>query len=217
VYGLENIVDFLSSAVVLWRFFAPGSVSDALEQKLKQREQRASIAISFILVLLGLGVIIAGADDLSRGEEDTGNLRPVIAISFFSILIFGGMTVFKFQYSRKLSSSSLYKDGVCSLLGTILSISLFANALVIRSSPDRWWIDPVIAVCAGIAAAVFGLYGLFVAMARDKLPICSIRWWFTSQGDTKGHPEDGSRPGPEAFGGGTTEMSGVDVEEGEVI
>jgi hypothetical protein len=40
VYGLENLVDFLSDAVVLWRFFAPSTVDEALERQLRHREER---------------------------------------------------------------------------------------------------------------------------------------------------------------------------------
>lgn len=64
-------------------------VTEEVEHRLRGREQRASILISFILVLLGVGVIAAGADDLKRGEEDMEQLQAIVAISFLSVLIFG--------------------------------------------------------------------------------------------------------------------------------
>jgi len=57
VFGLENTVDFLSSVVVLWRFYAPGNMTKERETVLKRRELRASMAISLILIVLGAGVI----------------------------------------------------------------------------------------------------------------------------------------------------------------
>lgn len=230
VFGLENCVDFLSSVVVLWRFFAPSSISEELEHKLRGREQRASILISFILMLLGIAIIVAGADDLKRGEEDeVEKLNAVIGISFFSIIIFGVLAVFKFQYSVRLNSPSLYKDGVCSLIGTILAIALFMNSLIIESAPDAWWIDPLVAIIAGAGAITFGLYGICMAYFRDKLPLCSCRWWFASHGSGKEEPgvddddggggDDSNRPGPEQFDGTESgvQMAAKDEGEGEII
>ena len=39
-YGLENIVDLISSLVVLWRFYNPGD-TEARKLLLKKREKRA--------------------------------------------------------------------------------------------------------------------------------------------------------------------------------
>lgn len=121
VYGLENCVDFLSSVVVLWRFFAPTTVDETLERKLRQREQRASVAISGILVLLGLFVLGAAIADYAQGAEDVAelNLRWVRALSFLSLFVFGILSALKFRYSNRLDSPSLYKDGICSLIGTV--------------------------------------------------------------------------------------------------
>lgn len=202
-------MDFLSSAVVLWRFFAPNNVSQELELKLLRREKRASIAISIILVLLGVSVIIAAADDLSRGQENPQQQQAVVGISFVSILIFGVLAVLKFHYSVRLQSPSLYKDGVCSLIGTILAIGLFVNTLIIESAPDAWIIDPIVAAGAGIGAIIFGMYGVIVAIVREKLPIWKCSWWFTSQGDVKGG-EGQNRPGPEHFRSSGTAALEVD-------
>jgi len=226
VYGLENFVDVLSSTIVLWRFFAPSSMTAELERKLAGREQRASILISFILVVLGIVVIVAGAMHLQRGEEEVQSLRLVIALSFFSIIIFGVLAVLKFRYSVRLSSPSLYKDGVCSLIGTILAIALFVNSLIIQSAPEAWWIDPLVAICAGSAAIVYGLSGVCLGYYRDKLPLCSCRWWFASHGSSSPAKEieapdvsggANHRPSPEHFSAGPTEEMEEEEDMGETI
>jgi divalent metal cation (Fe/Co/Zn/Cd) transporter len=183
VYGLENCVDFLSSAVVLWRFFAPSEVDSALEEKLHRREKRASIGISFILVVLGLSIMVTAFDDLSRGEEDSDELKAVVLISFVSIFIFGALSVFKFHYALALESPSLYKDGICSLIGTVLSGALFINTLIIDKASSVWWIDPIVAVGAGVAAIVIGARALYTARYKEDLPIFNLSWWMLSQGD----------------------------------
>lgn len=113
VFGLENVVDLLSDFVVVWRFYSPGRLTREHEELLQRRELRASVAISFILVLLGLSVIATSLDDFVSGPETDQELKAVIVIAFTSVFIFGTLAIFKFHYARKLESESLYKDGIC--------------------------------------------------------------------------------------------------------
>lgn len=182
VYGLENLVDFLSSCVVLWRFFAPTSVDAVLEQKLKQRESRASIAISFFMVALGMCIISASFSDLSNGQGDEpDNEKAILLMSFFSIFIFGTLSMIKFQYAAKLDSPSMYKDGVCSVIGTFLALALFINTAIIMRYPTIWWVDPIAAFMAGIVAITLGVRALNDAYTVDGLPILSKDWWLQKE------------------------------------
>lgn len=171
--ALENCVDFLSSAVVLWRFFAPSDVTDKLEVELQSREKRASNVISMILVMLGVGIWITAIQDLLRGREDSGQQQTALVVSFLSFFIFGVLTVFKFHYAKALDSPSLYKDGICSVIGTTLSASLFVDTLIIKGAPSAWWIDPVVAIGCGIASFGYGLRSLHKARYDDvdELPV----------------------------------------------
>lgn len=198
MYGLENWVDFLSSAVVLWRFFAPHKLDPILEAKLARREKRAALAISFILVLLGIGVIATASEDIKAGGEPIEQIRVVEVISFFSILIFGTMAALKFRYAKALSSPSLRKDGICSLIGTILATALFVDTFIIDRHENLWWIDPLVALGAGIAAMLIGFHGMYVARCKERLPIFSCAWWFLSQGEeTAGAGDDDVAKGGE--------------------
>mmetsp|Transcript_5635 Transcript_5635/g.7397 ORF Transcript_5635/g.7397 Transcript_5635/m.7397 type:complete len:261 (+) Transcript_5635:185-967(+) len=192
VFALENCVDFFSSAVVLWRFFAPSTLDDALEAKLNAREKRASIAISFVLLCLGVVIIVTAIDGFTRGDEDIDELDQIIAVSFFSLLIFGILTAIKFRYSNILESASLYKDGLCSLIGTILSGAMFINTLLIREYSSIWWTDPLVALLCGISAIVMGTGHIYQARYVDQLPIFTTTWWVMSHGD--GHDETAGRP-----------------------
>mmetsp|Transcript_16958 Transcript_16958/g.23261 ORF Transcript_16958/g.23261 Transcript_16958/m.23261 type:complete len:284 (-) Transcript_16958:498-1349(-) len=184
-YGLENWVDFFSSVIVLWRFFLPGGLADESRMvSLRQREKRASIAISFILGLLGIGVIVAAAHDYDQGEEEEENLGILIGISFVSIIIFGFMTTVKFHYAIRLSSAALQKDAVCSLIGTILSGSLFFNTMIIVKYPEYWWIDPTVALVCGALSLLIGFWAVLRALCQG-IPIYNPKWWFLSRGDGK--------------------------------
>mmetsp|Transcript_58901 Transcript_58901/g.65988 ORF Transcript_58901/g.65988 Transcript_58901/m.65988 type:complete len:281 (-) Transcript_58901:1588-2430(-) len=183
VFGLENCVDFLSSVVVLWRFYAPGKVTKEREKILKRRELRASMAISFILVLLGMSVIATSSFDIAGGTVNENEMDVMIYIAITSFLLFGTLTVFKFKFANVLNSESLYKDGVCSLIGTILSAALFANTLIIKAKPEIWWLDPFVAMICGFAALFIGIHSIFVSWKHRRVPICSLSWWLMSRGD----------------------------------
>ena len=170
VLALENCVDFLSSAVVLWRFFAPSGVTEQLEVELKGREEHASRAINMILVVLGVGIWITAIQDLLRGQEETSSQeqRTALIISFCSLVIFGFLTAVKFRYAKVLDSPSLYKDGICSMIGTTLSASLFIDTLIIKGAASAWWIDPVVAIGCGFVSFGYGIKALYKAKYEMK-------------------------------------------------
>ncbi len=198
---------------MLWRFYCPGEVTKAREELLQKREKRASMAISFILMLLGVGVIAAAGDDLAKGAETERNLQIVMALAFFSVVVFGAMTTIKFRYADKLNSASLHKDGLCSLIGTVLAMGLFVTTFVIEKAPSIWWLDPIFAIACGFVAFFLGLQALFVARYVDGLPIFSMNWWLVSQGD--GMDEMGGRElQPADFGSNNNETIEMPGSEG---
>ena len=135
------------------------------------------------MILLGIAITSAAADDIVTGAENQYELQLVIASSFVSVFIFGSLCVMKFQYASKLDSASLWKDAICSAIGCILAVALFVNTLIVERYPDIWWLDPVVAIACGIGALLIGLHAVIVASCIQGLPIFSIRWWMTSQGD----------------------------------
>lgn len=206
VFGLENLVDLLSSIVVLWRFFSLRRLTPEREELLKNRELRASTAISFILVLLGLFVIAASSWDLKNGDKENQYEQIIVYISLVSVFVFGTLTIFKFHYATALDSASLYKDGVCSLIGTVLACALFVNYFVIRQYPDLFWVDAVVAMVLGFVALMIGMQSIF-ALCKRKVPICSCSWWFMSRGDGKESSADPTTRPSSEDGASDLEMS----------
>lgn len=184
VFGLENFVDFLSSVVVLWRFWASGTMTKERENRLKRRDLRASMAISFIMIVLGMAIVATSTNDMKAGPEaNTMHLGLVLGISGTSVFVFGGLSFFKFQYASALSSESLYKDAVCSMIGTILGLALFSNTLIVRSRPQIWWLDPIVAMLCGLIALFLGIHSMYVAWKIRRVPIFALSWWTMSRGD----------------------------------
>jgi len=197
-YGVENLVDFLSSVVVLWRFYCPSHVGPVQEAILAKREQRASVAISLILVILGFGIMIAAVGHLEKGTEgDEEDSDKLIIIGLVSIFVFGFMAFIKFHYASMLSSPSLHKDAICSLIGTVLAISLVVNSAIIKSTSKAWWLDPLVALLCGLGCLYVALKSIYFDYVIKGIPILSPRWWISSQGEipVEGPPYPGADDG----------------------
>jgi len=184
VYGLENCVDFISSALVVWRFNKPGKGDDlARKALLEAREKRAEVGISIVLSILGFGSIIVASRDFFHGfeEEDDNKLWTLYYLALASLLIFGGLAIFKFRYADALKSPSLYKDGICSLIGASLALSLFFNTILSFSTGGKlWWLDPTVAMTCGVSSLIYGLFSLYASYVIEGLPIFSCHWWIYS-------------------------------------
>lgn len=178
-FGLENLVDFMSSAIVLWRFYCPHGADEAKLAKLQKREERASVAISMVIGILGTFVFTIGIFDLCDQEKDQ-DLDLLFTISFVSIVVFGALTIIKFQYSRELDSASLYKDGICSLIGTCLSGSLLLTTAIIDKAPNAWYIDPIVSLLIGLSAIVYG-WKVVVVQLQNGVPIFHKDWWLAKE------------------------------------
>lgn len=199
-------MDFLSSVIVLWRFFVPDDLTDAVEKKLQMREERASMAISIIMGLLGFGLLIAAIDDFVQGENENEHQQLILGISFVSIITSGIMALYKFNYSVHLGSESLYKDGICSTIGAVLGLALFVNTLLVRADPTLWWIDPVVAVVCSIFALYLSAEALFRASVKEGRPIFKWSWWW--------HDDEKEAEGPAVE---VTEKEEEKAKESEIV
>jgi divalent metal cation (Fe/Co/Zn/Cd) transporter len=182
-FGLENIVDFTSSVIVLWRFYCPHGCDETKMAKLKKREERASVAISIVIGLLGVFVLCTAIYDFTQNDDEQ-DLALLFVVSFVSIVVFGGLTIIKFQYAKKLDSPSLYKDGICSLIGTSLSASLLLTTAIIEQTPKAEYLDPVVSLVVGLCAIVYG-FKVVIQLLLDGVPIFHPEWWYEKKKDVE--------------------------------
>ena len=127
------------------------------------------------------------------GHDKDQDLDLLFTISFVSIIVFGSLTIIKFQYAQKLESSSLYKDGICSLIGTCLSASLLLTTAIIDKAPNAWYIDPIVSLLVGISAVVYG-WKVVVEMLKNGIPIFHPSWWTSSESnDQAGYSRDSNK------------------------
>ena len=129
-----------------------------------------------VIGLLGIFVFCVGLIDAFNKDHDK-DLDLLFTISFVSILVFGSLTIIKFKYANDLDSKSLYKDGICSLIGTCLSASLLLTTAIIDHAPNAWVLDPIVSVIIGIGATFYGSRTV-VKRVKNGVPIFHPEWWY---------------------------------------
>lgn len=113
-----------------------------------------------------------------------GEQNSIFIFSGFSFAIFFVLTGIKIKMARALNSRSLLKDGLCSLIGTVLSFALVLTTIITMSNDKLWWIDPLIAFLCGLVSFVYGVRSVVLQSVMKGIPIWSPRWWIFSQ-DTR--------------------------------
>ncbi|KAJ1463275.1 hypothetical protein M885DRAFT_584138 [Pelagophyceae sp. CCMP2097] len=166
-YTLENVVDSVGSALLLWRFSGGGG--GASKAALELRERRADVGISIMFVVLALIVAIDAAGDLAN-EEEEGDVTELIVLYTPSMLLFLFLGLAKMHVGRAIRSPALRKDGVCSLAGALLSFGVLVSALL-EELTDIWWADSLIAL---VVAGGLGLKGVLSVAAATRQ---GVRWW----------------------------------------
>jgi len=167
-FALENAVDFLSSALVCWRFWGGGKAVP--EAQLEQREKRASvgIAISFVILAFVVGGVAIG--HLSTHERPS-DVTVLIALSVPSAIAFGLLGGLKMWVGQATSSASMKKDAACSLCGAVLSLGVIVGALAVGADERLWFVDALVAV---VVALLLLSYGCFVLVKNAKQ---NNAWW----------------------------------------
>jgi divalent metal cation (Fe/Co/Zn/Cd) transporter len=137
------------------------------------------VALSIIIGILGLFLICVGVLDLLVLEKDS-ELDLLFIGSLISIISCGALAIIKFKYAADLNSQSMYKDGICSLIGVCLSGSLLLTTAIIESFPAAWYIDPIASLVLGVVATVYG-FKLVIDMVLSGVPIFKRDWWNTNE------------------------------------
>jgi divalent metal cation (Fe/Co/Zn/Cd) transporter len=145
------------------------------------REQRADVLICWTLIVLGFNVILTATLSISKGPEAEAETAEHIDIMLIiygaSIAIFAVLAIMKFQYAKILNSPSLFKDGVCSLIGSVLALAMFVTAWINKAMPEIWLLDPIASLVAGIGAIGYGILELLFYRFKEGQHIFSWSWW----------------------------------------
>jgi len=166
-FSLENSVDAISSALVVWRFWP------APEAVLESREKRASIGIAMSFIILGIVVGGVAIKNLVKQHQPS---RPDVLINLAipSIVILSALGVAKLHLGYKIDSPSLRKDGICSSIGALLAVGILVGNLGYKKNTGFWWFDAAVAVTL---ATVLFLYGNWTLVNNARK---GNTWWTLS-------------------------------------
>ena len=139
-FALENAVDGISSALVLWRFWGGGHSIPVAELEL--REKRASVGIALAFVVLAFTVGGTASAHISEHSVPS-NVAALLGVSAPSVVVFAVLGVIKLHLGYATRSPSLKKDAACSLCGALLSLGVCVGTAV---ADTAWWFDAVVAL-----------------------------------------------------------------------
>ncbi len=155
-FGLDSVIEFSASGVVLWRFrieSAGGSV-----EAVEAAEGRAHRFIGGTFLALAAYVAANAGWTLWKSEAPQPSL-PGILLATASLLVMPVMSVAKLRVASRLGSRLLRAEAketlACSWLSLTLLLGLAANAW-----QGWWWADPAAALAMVPWLVKEGLEGL---------------------------------------------------------
>jgi len=146
-FGADSLVEALAGLVVLWRFAAARSASDAAERRAQQL-----IAISFYAVAAYVGV--EALRSLATADEPDASWIG-IALAAFTLATMPPLASAKARVADALGSSATKSESrqttLCAYLSAALLVGLGANAVL-----GWWWADPLTALVIAAVAVQEG-------------------------------------------------------------
>jgi len=191
-FALENAVDGISSALVLWRFWGGGHSIPVAELELREKRASVGIAIAFVV----LAVTVGGTASAHISEHSVpGNVAALLGVSAPSVVIFAVLGAVKLHLGFATHSPSLKKDAACSLCGALLSLGVCIGTAVVH---EAWWFDAVVALLVSGALLLHGVYTLV------KNAQIGNHWWAAAFWTGKG-----GKSGAAARAAGLTGMGAI--------
>eukprot|EP00117_Sycon_ciliatum_P001926 scpid50007/ scgid7381/ Transmembrane protein 163; Synaptic vesicle membrane protein of 31 kDa len=191
-FALNCVLDFISTLVVLWRFWpqvfgrqrhaaattdcsfhSPTDLLAGQQQARGQvrewwlRERRATIGIAILFVLAFVAIVCKALADIINGEVPSSGL-PTVILAGISAAVFLVLAWVKVKVARVLQSPALRSDGMNSLGGTVISIGVLVSWFVRQHHPHVWYVDAFFALLVGLGMFVYAIRMLIVMMAADN-------------------------------------------------
>ncbi len=145
-FGLDSVVESLSSMVLIWCLRQHGKISPEEEEKIERRATRF-VAVTFFI--LGGYVLFESVQKLVTAEMPDTSL-PGIIIAIVSLIVMPFLAWQKYKTGKQMGSLALVADSketiACAYLSAALLIGLGMNYLF-----GFWQADPIV----GIIIVVF--------------------------------------------------------------
>ena len=146
-FALNALLDSSASAVLIWRFRREQRDPVAAEHL----ERRAQTWIILAMVAVALYVGVQAVRALVNGSHPEASSFGVV-LAVLSLVVLPWLGKQKLRVASGLTSPALRGDGVLTLAAAALA-AITLTALLLNSTLDWWWADPLAAlmIAAGLA------------------------------------------------------------------
>jgi cation diffusion facilitator family transporter len=138
-FGLDSVVESLSSVVLIWYLRQHGKISSEEEEKIERRATRF-VAVTFFI--LGGYVLFESIQKLVASETP-GTSLPGMIIAIVSLIVMPFLAWQKYKTGKQMGSRALVADSketvACAYLSAALLIGLGMNYLF-----GFWQADPIV-------------------------------------------------------------------------
>ncbi|MFC1920903.1 cation diffusion facilitator family transporter [Chloroflexota bacterium] len=138
-FGLDSIVESLSSLILIWYLRQHGKISPEEEERIERRATRF-VAITFFI--LGAYVLFESIQKLVTAETPETSLSGMI-IAIVSLLVMPFLAWQKYKTGKQINSRALVADSketwACAYLSAALLLGLGLNYLF-----GFWQADPIV-------------------------------------------------------------------------
>ena len=163
-FGLDSLMESLSSGVMIWRFARHKGMSAEEEECL---ERRAVKLVGYTFFVLGAYVLYESLKKLIWQEIPTPSLLGIF-IALASIIVMPGLFYLKYQTGKSLGSASLMADSKQTLVCAMLSVALLLG-LGLNYRFGIWQADPAIGL---VIVAILAREG-YNTIKEEKLCTCA--------------------------------------------
>lgn len=141
-FGLDSFLEIISGSALIWRLKKEANGAPSAE--VAQAEQRSSLIVGSVLLLLSLYVIgVSGYNWVTHAAADTSYSGMAIAIA--SVFLMPVLTIKKRHLGEKLTSPALIEDGMCNITCAYMAATVLLGSLLTWLF-NWWWADSVAAL-----------------------------------------------------------------------
>jgi divalent metal cation (Fe/Co/Zn/Cd) transporter len=167
-FGINSFVEVSSACLVLWRFLSEAKSAGGDESHLTSldKERKATMGIGLLFILLAVGSITEAIISLIQHHQPSTVLSGLIITSISLGLMF--FLYFAKRYlAKKLNSSTMASDALCTLSCLKITVVVFASSLLYMVWKGGWWVDSAATLVLGLLFFKEGIDMIISARSKD--------------------------------------------------
>ncbi|MCH4170153.1 MAG: cation transporter [Lactobacillus sp.] len=141
-FGLDSFLEIISGSTLIWRLRKEANGAPSVE--IKRSEQRSSLIVGTILLLLAVYVVFVSATNLVTHQAADASTSG-IAIAIASVILMPILMLRKRALGKALHSPALIEDGMCNITCAYMAGTVLVGALL-TALFGWWWADSLAAL-----------------------------------------------------------------------